>query len=123
MMEHVAIWLTGSVGAVLALVGAWLRTPRGRASVLNFLLGTRRIDAQTSNAVSTSLDALQAALDARTKEHAHFMKEIEELRFEIAELRQADANKQRTIDSLRVQVVALQKENKILRALIEEAGS
>lgn len=122
-MEHLTAWLTGVAGAVGAALLAYLRTPRGRAAVVSFLFGKRPIDEQAAVAVSTSLKALQAALNSRAEEHERFMSEIEDLRFEIAELRQADADKQETIVRLKAQVEELKRENTVLRQMIREFGS
>ena len=122
-MEHVAAWITGLLGAGTAGLLAFLRTPRGRSFLVSFLFGRGSITDQTSTAVSTSLHALQSALDSRGEEHERFMSEIADLRFEIAELRQADAEKQSIIAGLRRQVEELQRENLVLRQLIKEAGS
>jgi prefoldin subunit 5 len=123
MMANVTAWVTGVLGAGGAALLAFLRTPRGRAFIVSFLFGKRAIDDQAAVAVSTSLHALQSALDRRAEEHERFMSEIADLRFEIAELRQADAEKQSTINGLRRQVEELQRENLVLRQLIKEAGS
>jgi prefoldin subunit 5 len=122
-MEQLGMWVTGVAGAVGAGLLAFLRTPRGRAAIVSFLFGKRAIDEQTNVAVSTSLHALQTALNSRAEEHDRFMGEIADLRFEIAELRQADAEKKNTIDRLRKQVEELQRENLILRQMIKEVGS
>ena len=122
-MANVTAWVTGVLGAGGAALLAFLRTPRGRAFIVSFLFGKRAIDDQAAVAVSTSLHALQSALDRRAEEHERFMSEIADLRFEIAELRQADAEKQSTINGLRRQVEELQRENLVLRQLIKEAGS
>jgi FtsZ-binding cell division protein ZapB len=123
MMEGLAVWATGAFGALSAGLVAFLRTPKGRAFLVSFLFGKRAIDEQTSVAVSTSLHALQTALNSRAEEHARFIEEIADLRFEIAELRQADVEKRATIDGLRTQVEALQRENRVLRQMIKEVGS
>jgi FtsZ-binding cell division protein ZapB len=123
MMENLAAWVLGMLGAGGAGLLAFLRTPKGRAVLVSFLFGKREIDGQAALAVSTSLHALQAALDSRGQEHVRFMEEIADLRFEIAELRQADAEKQATINGLRKQVEELQRENLVLRQLIKEVGS
>lgn len=122
-MEDIAMWTTGVVGATGAAVFAYLRTSRGRAAIVSFLFGKRAIDEQAAVAVSTSLHALQTALDSRAEEHDRFMAEIEDLRFEIAELRQADNEKSSTINRLRRQVEDLQRENLVLRQMIKEVGS
>jgi prefoldin subunit 5 len=123
MMDQIGMWITGAVGAVGAGLLAFLRTPKGRAAIVSFLFGKRAIDEQAAVAVSTSLHALQTALNSRAEEHVRFMAEIEDLRFEIAELRQADAEKSSTIDRLRRQVEDLQRENLVLRQMIREVGS
>jgi chromosome segregation ATPase len=105
-----------STSTVLAAIAGLLKSARGRKILFAALDADTGLDKKITDAVQTSVSALQAALDVRGEELARMEKELSTLQQEVANLKAADDYKSTRIAELETEIVALRAENDVLRA-------
>jgi chromosome segregation ATPase len=104
--------IVASIGAVL---GA-LRTPRGKKLLASLLSQDTSLETRINAAITTSVQALQAALDTRGEELARLEAELAALNAEVSRLKTADDWKTARISELETEIGVLREENQALRA-------
>lgn len=105
-----------STSTVVAAIVGLLKSARGRRILFAALDADAGLDKKITEAVHTSVSALQAALDARGEELDRMERELSTLQQEVATLKAADTYKSARIAELETEIVALRAENDALRA-------
>jgi chromosome segregation ATPase len=109
-----------SAGAVLGTALGALRTPRGKKLLASLLSQDTSLESRINAAITTSVAALQAALDTRGEELARLESELATLNAEVARLKTADDWKTARISELETEIGVLREENQVLRTELEK---
>ena len=115
-MQNLDVFLgAASTSTVLGFLAAIFKSARGRRMLLAALSADNGLDDKITAAVTASVGALQAALDARGEELSRMERELTNLQAEVAVLKTADSRKNDRIAELEAEIVALRAENDELR--------
>jgi peptidoglycan hydrolase CwlO-like protein len=113
--QDIIATLSPIAAAIGTVIGA-LKTPRGKKMLISILGSDTSLDTKINAAIHASVEALQAALDARGEELARLEEELANLNAEVARLKTADDWKTARIEELEAEIVQLREENQALRA-------
>jgi peptidoglycan hydrolase CwlO-like protein len=118
-MDKTSLIQAGStiLAALGSVLGA-LKTPRGKKLLMSLLAQEGSLDSKIAAAITTSVTALQAALDARGEELQRLEAELATLNAQVAKLKEADDWKTARIQELESEISELRAENETLRAEI-----
>lgn len=105
-----------STSAVFGVIVAMLKSPRGRRMLFAAINADNGLDTKIHAAVSSSVAALQAALDVRGEELTRMEQELVALQSEVAQLKTADVRKNARIAELESEISELRAENEALKA-------
>ena len=107
---------TGTIGSFFAALVGFLSSARGRRLVAVLLTSGPELEDKIKNAITISVEALQAALDVRGEELKRLETELTTLQTEVARLKVADDWKTERISELESEIAVLREENEQLKA-------
>lgn len=112
---NAALVSLGGTGAIVSAIVTFLvKHEKGKGFILK-ILAKDGLDERIQGAITTAVEALEAALNARGEELERVEQELSELRLEVRDLRTSDDRKTQRITELESEVVRLSAENEALR--------